>query len=103
MYLPEGIMTDFKFEIGEEVIITNISDTSLHCGQNESLKNLIGEVRRITGRTYIDRDNLYKLENIIDLSLWWFNESELGRIYEEEYDGLHIKRIIDKVYGQKFF
>ena len=97
-------MTDLKFKVGEEVIITNINNTSLHHGQIESLKNLIGEVRRITDRTYvrtIDRDNLYKLENILGISPWWFNESELGRIYEGEVDGLHIKQIISKVYGQK--
>jgi len=96
-------MTDFKFKVGEEVIITNINNTSLHHGQIESLKNLIGEVRRIIDSTHTasGRNNLYKLEIIFGLSPWWFNESELGGIYEEEVDGLHIKQIISKVYGQK--
>jgi len=95
-------MTDFKFEIGEKVIITNINNTMLHGGCITDLKKIfIGKVRKIRRRQNVIT-NRYRLDNIINNSLpWWFDESELGRIYEEEYDGLHIKQIIDKVYGQK--
>jgi len=74
----------------------------LHGGCITDLKKIfIGKVRKIRRRQNVIT-NRYRLDNIINNSLpWWFDESELGRIYEEEYDGLHIKQIIDKVYGQK--
>ena len=101
-------MTDFKFEIGEEVKIINVNGSLHHYSREHISKNIIS-ISRVIGRTNHGArygfDNHYCLLVLAPdyhgtgaggdlLNDWWFHEDNLGKIT----NGLDVKSIINKVF-----
>jgi len=101
-------MTDFKFEIGEEVKIINVNGSLHHYSREHISKNIIS-ISRVIGRTNHGArygfDNHYCLlvlapnYNGADMDSdifnnWWFHEDNLEKVNI----GLDTKSIINKVF-----
>jgi len=87
-------MNDFKFKIGEEVMIINVNG-NLHNGKTSIIDKSIGSIQQIKRRNYNYNGNHYCLDFAsIHCKIWWFHENNLEKVNK----GLDTKSIIDKVF-----
>ena len=87
-------MNDFKFKIGEEVMIINVNG-NLHNSERSIIDKSIGSILLIKEINYHYNDNHYCLNFASILgSYWWFHEDNLEKVNK----GLDTKSIIDKVF-----
>ena len=87
-------MNDFKFKIGEEVMIINVNG-NLHNSERSIIDKSIGSILLIKEINYNINDNHYCLNFTSILGpYWWFHEDNLEKVNK----GLDTKSIINKVF-----